>query len=285
VSRLRQLLAASRDGEATRPRILSKNHAYQLNVTQDGLDALRFERLLAEGRAALEDPAAEPGRTAATLAEALALWRATAPLEDLRDQGRDEPRITWLEGQRRAAVEAKAKADLMAGREADVIRELPIEIGNDRFNERLRHCLMLALDRAGRAAEAVDVYFDFVQLLDNERGMRPSRELQQLHQDIQRQQVRDDYRPAVRAAGPPAEPVEAPPAEVFVGREPELGRLREALVGARSGQGRLVLVAGEMGIGKSYSSGAWPPRSRPTARRSSGAGSGRRTGRRPTGRG
>jgi DNA-binding SARP family transcriptional activator len=249
VSRLRQLLAASQDEEATRPRILSKNHAYQLNVASDGLDVFRFERLLAEGRAALEDPAADPARTAATLTEALALWRATSPLEDLRDQGRDEPRITWLESQRRAAVEAKAKADLMAGREADVIRELPIEIGNDRFNEHLRHCLMLALDRAGRAAEAVDVYFDFLQLLDNERGMRPSRELQQLHQDIQRQQVRDDYRPAVRAA---AQPAEALPGEVFVGREAELGRLREALVSARSGQGRLVLVAGEMGIGKSH---------------------------------
>ena len=252
VSRLRQLLAASQDEEATRPRILSKNHAYQLNIASDGLDVLRFERLLAEGRAALEDPAATPARTAATLTEALALWRATSPLEDLCDQGRDEPRITWLEGQRRAAVEAKAKADLMAGREADVIRELPIEIGNDRFNEHLRHCLMLALDRAGRAAEAVDVYFDFLQLLDNERGMRPSRELQQLHQDIQRQQVRDDYRPAVRATAPPAEPAEAPAGEIFVGREAELGRLREALVSARSGQGRLVLVAGEMGIGKSY---------------------------------
>jgi DNA-binding SARP family transcriptional activator len=249
VSRLRQLLAASQDEEATRPRILSKNHAYQLNVASDGLDVFRFERLLAEGRAALEDPAADPARTAATLTEALALWRATSPLEDLRDQGRDEPRITWLESQRRAAVEAKAKADLMAGREADVIRELPIEIGNDRFNEHLRHCLMLALDRAGRAAEAVDVYFDFLQLLDNERGMRPSRELQQLHQDIQRQQVRDGYRPAVRAA---AQPAEALPGEVFVGREAELGRLREALVSARSGQGRLVLVAGEMGIGKSH---------------------------------
>jgi DNA-binding SARP family transcriptional activator len=252
VSRLRQLLAASQDEEATRPRILSKNHAYQLNVASEGLDVFRFERLLAEGRAALEDPAADPARTAATLTEALALWRATSPLEDLRDQGRDEPRITWLESQRRAAVEAKAKADLMAGREADVIRELPIEIGNDRFNEHLRHCLMLALDRAGRAAEAVDVYFDFLQLLDNERGMRPSRELQQLHQDIQRQQVRDDYRPAVRAAAPPAEPAEALPGEIFVGREAELGRLREALVSARSGQGRLVLVAGEMGIGKSH---------------------------------
>ncbi|HEY4727967.1 MAG TPA: winged helix-turn-helix domain-containing protein, partial [Actinomycetes bacterium] len=45
VSRLRQLLAASQDEEASRPRILSKNHAYQLNVASDGLDVLRFERL------------------------------------------------------------------------------------------------------------------------------------------------------------------------------------------------------------------------------------------------
>jgi DNA-binding SARP family transcriptional activator len=252
VSRLRQLLASSQDTEAGRPRILSKNHAYQLNVGQDGLDVLRFERLLAEGRGALEDPQADPARTAATLADALALWRATAALEDLRDQGRDEPRITWLEGQRRVAVEAKAKADLMAGREADVIRELSIELANDRFNEHLRHYLMLALDRAGRAAEAVDVYFDFVQLLENERGMRPSRELQQLHQDIQRQQVRDDYRPQVRTTAPPAAPAESPAEEVFVGRQLELRRLREALASARAGQGRLVLVAGEMGIGKSY---------------------------------
>ena len=253
VSRLRQLLASSHDNEAGRPRILSKNHAYQLNVGQDGLDVLRFERLLAEGRGALEDPQADPARTAATLADALALWRSTAALEDLVDQGRDEPRVTWLEGQRQVAVEAKAKADLMAGREADVIHELSIEIANDRFNERLRHYLMLALDRAGRAAEAVDVYFDFVQLLENERGMRPSRELAQLHQDIQRQQVRDDYRPTPRRpAGPPAGPVEGHSDEIFVGRQLELRRLREALASARAGQGRLVLVAGEMGIGKSH---------------------------------
>jgi DNA-binding SARP family transcriptional activator len=281
VSRLRQLLAASQDEEATRPRILSKNHAYQLNVASEGLDVFRFERLLVEGRAALEDPAADPARTAATLTEALALWRATSPLEDLRDQGRDEPRITWLESQRRAAVEAKAKADLMAGREADVIRELPIEIGNDRFNEHLRHCLMLALDRAGRAAEAVDVYFDFLQLLDNERGMRPSRELQQLHQDIQRQQVRDDYRPS---APPPSRPRPSRGRSSSAGRPSSggCGRPWSAPAPARAAWS---WSPARWGSARATSSGAWPPRSRPTARRSSGAASGRRTGRRPTGRG
>jgi len=135
-------------------------------------------------------------------------------------------------------VEAKAKADLMAGREANVIREVPAEIPNDRFNERLRDHLMRALYRAGRAAEAVDVYFDFAQLLEDERGMRPSRELQQLHQDIQRQELQDDYRPiGIRSPAAPAIPPDeiTTPEELFVGREPELQRLRDALAAFTGG--------------------------------------------------
>ena len=253
VSRLRQLLAGrDRDGGVS---ISSRRSTYQLTLDPDDLDCLRFERLLREGRAALDEPGADPAAVSTTLEEAIGLWRGDV-LADLRGQGLDEGAIVRLEGLRRAAVEAKAKADLMAGREADVIREVPAEIPNDRFNERLRDYLMRALYRAGRAAEAVDVYQDFRQLLEDERGMRPSRELQQLHQDIQRQQVRDDYRQrAIRAQGTPATPPgEAPPpaAEIFVGREAELGRLRDALTAARAGQGRLVLIGGEMGIGKSY---------------------------------
>lgn len=254
VSRLRQLLA-SRDSDGGAVRISSRSSTYQLTLDPDDLDCLRFERLLREGRAALDEPGADPAAVSTTLEEAIGLWRGEV-LADLRGQGLDEGAIVRLDGLRRAAVEAKAKADLMAGREADVIREVPAEIPNDRFNERLREYLMRALYRAGRAAEAVDVYQDFRQLLEDERGMRPSRELQQLHLDIQRQQVREDYRPrAISTQGTPAtSPGEAPApaAEIFVGREAELGRLRDALAAARAGQGRLVLVGGEMGIGKSH---------------------------------
>lgn len=192
VSRLRQLLAGL-DGDSS-PRITSRRSAYQLTLDPDELDCLQFERLLREGQAALSAPEADPVSVSAILEEAIGLWRGEV-LADLRSQGLDEGAIVRLEGLRRAAVETKAKADLMAGHEADVIREVPAEIPHDRFNERLRDYLMRALYRAGRAAEAVDVYQDLRQLLEDERGMRPSRELQQLHQDIQRQQLHDDYRP------------------------------------------------------------------------------------------
>jgi DNA-binding SARP family transcriptional activator len=255
VSRLRQLLAGQDGTGGDSPRITSRRGAYQLTLDPDELDGLRFERLLRAGQSALGEAGADPVAVCTTLEEAIGLWRGEV-LGDLRSQGLDEGAIVRLERLRRAAVETKAKADLLAGREADVIREVPAEIPDDRFNERLREYLMRALYRAGRAAEAVDVYQDFRQLLEDERGMRPSRELQQLHQDIQRQQLQDDYRPrAIRVQGPPAtSPSDAPGTseEVFVGREPELGRLRDALAAARAGQGRLVLIGGEMGIGKSY---------------------------------
>ena len=251
ISRLRQLLTGVDGKEGGPARITSRRSAYQLTLEPDELDALRFERLLREGRAALEEPGADPEVASRTLEEALGLWRGEV-LADLHSQGLDEGAIAHLERLRQAAVESKAKADLMAGRESDVIREVPAKLRDDRFNERLYDYLMRALARTGRAAEAVEVYQYFKQLLDEERGMRPSRELQQLHLDIKRQELRDDYRP--RGARPQVLPDAAPkPAEeIFVGRELELGRLQEALVAARDGQGRLVLVGGEMGIGKSY---------------------------------
>ena len=180
-----------------------------------------------------------------TLEEALGLWRGEV-LADLHSQGLDEGAIAHLERLRQAAVESKAKADLMAGREADVIREVPAKLRDDRFNEHLYDYLMRALARTGRAAEAVEVYQDLKQLLDEERGMRPSRELQQLHLDIKRQELWDDYRPRGSRSHVLPDAAPTPAEEIFVGREPELGRLQEALAAARAGQGRLVLVGGEM---------------------------------------
>ncbi len=251
--------AGGRAGDAG-GRLTSRNRSYRLVVEPDELDSLRFERLAEEGRKALADADDDPALASATLGEALALWRGEV-LENLRHERLDEAAIARLEHLRRGAVEAKAEADLRAGREADVVSELRAELAGDPFNERLRRSLMVALYRTGRAAEAVDAYFDFAQLLADERGMRPSRELQQLHQDIQRQQDPADHRPrparAERAAaGIPAATAAdgsaTPSGAIFVGREAELGRLRDALGAARAGQGGLVLLGGEMGIGKSH---------------------------------
>jgi DNA-binding SARP family transcriptional activator/tetratricopeptide (TPR) repeat protein len=245
VSRLRQRLGAGEEPAVRAARIVSRNRAYRIVVGPDELDSLRFERLFDQARAAL----AEDAPTASSLLrEALALWHGDV-LDDLRDQPHGEPATARLRHLRRQAVEVKAEADLGAGREADVISEVRAAIADDPYNERLRQHLMVALYRTGRAAEAVDVYFDLAELLD-ERGMRPSRELHQLHQQIQRQ---EDTPGQSRQRPASAPPPEAPAGQrMFVGREPELRHLRDALRDARAGQGRLVLLGGEMGIGKSH---------------------------------
>jgi DNA-binding winged helix-turn-helix (wHTH) protein len=55
----------------------------------------------------------------------------------------------------------------------------------------------------------------------------------------------------VQGPGAPAPPVAAPPGAVPVGREVELGRLRELYGLAQAGRRQLVFVTGEAGIGKS----------------------------------
>lgn len=51
---------------------------YAIDVEPDRIDAVRFATLIGDGTSALAEPAA--GRATDRLAEALALWRGTAPL-------------------------------------------------------------------------------------------------------------------------------------------------------------------------------------------------------------
>ena len=76
VSRLRKALGAATDG----PVVVTRSGAYSLQLADEQLDARRFERLVAEGRAALGEN--EPGQAAAALRAALTLWRGPA-LADL----------------------------------------------------------------------------------------------------------------------------------------------------------------------------------------------------------
>ena len=141
----------------------------------------------------------------------------------------------------------------MLGRHADVVGELEALIDRYPLRERLREQLMLALYRSGRQAEALAAYREARRTLVEELGIEPRRELQELEQAVLRQ---DPSLELVTPARPP--PREEKPTTVdqastdpFVGRERELGELLVSLEDALSGRGRLVLVAGEPGIGKS----------------------------------
>ena len=169
----------------------------------------------------------------------------------------------WLEARRREvedllleALEWQARAglaleppDLGAAERAG--REL---IARSPYRETGYRFLMEALAAGGNVAEALRVYDDLRVLLREELGTAPAAELQALHGRLlagERIGPAAGGRPMDAESRVPLPALLSPQQRSpFVGRERELVVLREAWRQARSGERRLVLVAGEPGIGK-----------------------------------
>src|SRR4051794_33350074 len=173
VSRLRKLLPAEL--------LVTQAPGYVLRVAPESVDLRRFERLVAEAHDA------DPARAASLLAEALALWRGP-PLAELADEPFARIEAGRLEELRRAALEERIEADLALGRHANLIGELEALIAEHPHRERLRGQLVLALDRSGRQAEALEAYRNAGAALD-ELGLEPGAALRQLEQQILTQEA------------------------------------------------------------------------------------------------
>jgi DNA-binding SARP family transcriptional activator len=237
VSRLRRALGTD-DAVKTRP------GGYLIALDADGYDLLRFEELAATGRSLLASGEAAAARLA--LADALALWRG-APLTEFASDAFARPEIDRLEELRLVTVEARIEADLMLGAHAQVVGELEALAARHPLRDRLRGQLMLALYRCGRQAEALQAYREGRRALVDELGIEPGKPLQELEQAILRQDAALDL-PAQAAAGSPRPGRRA--AGIFVGRDRELEELSAALEDAAAGRGRLFLISGESGAGK-----------------------------------
>ena len=161
--------------------IVTQRPGYRLRVDPEQIDLHRFELLAADGRRALADGDAETG--AARLRSALALWRG-APLGDFAFETFAQPVIARLEELRIAALEDRIDADLALGRHTEVVGELEGLVKEHALRERPRGQLMLALYRAGRQAEALEVYAATRAALVEGLGIEPSPALQRLERAI-----------------------------------------------------------------------------------------------------
>ncbi len=242
VSRLRKVLP---DGV-----LVTRAPGYQLRIEPGQLDLERFQRLCEQGRGALEE--GEPESAAEMLGDALSLWRGPALAEFTSEPfGFDEG--ARLDELRLAAVEERIEAELALGRCGELVGELQSLVAAHPLRERPRCQLMLALYQAGRQADALAVYANARRTLVEQLGIEPGRVLQYLERAILRHDP--SLEPAARPrspgrSAPTMNPGAAADLGPFVGREPELGRLRADLNSTLSGHGRLVLLAGEPGIGK-----------------------------------
>jgi DNA-binding SARP family transcriptional activator len=223
--------------------------AYSLALGPDELDRDRFGRLVSEGRAALAEE--QHGEAAALLRQALDLWRG-APLSDFAYERFAQEEITRLEELHIAAVEDRIDADLGLGHHEEVTPELEALVTRHPLRERLRLQLMLALYRDGRQAEALEAYRAARRAMLAELGLEPGRALQDLERAILEQDPALEG-PAPRAAAP-SHPSGVRPgrlaASPLLGRAEELALLQAGLDDAIAGRGRLFVLVGAAGSGK-----------------------------------
>ena len=265
VSNLRRALEPGRPARAPSRVLVSQPPGYRLVVSAGDLDAARFAALAGEGHRLLE--AGRPAAAAGVLREGLGLWRGPA-LAEVADEGFAQAERNRLEELRVAALEDRLAADLDLGGHAAAVAELEELAGRYPFRERLAGLLMLALYRSGRQAEALQAFQAARRALADELGIDPGRRLRQLETGILRQDPGLDWTPPPQEPGPPpggtggsaseadsmlaASVTQRPAAaaDELVGRDDQLAALEGILAGARDGRGRVVLVAGEPGIGK-----------------------------------
>ncbi|TQS29868.1 BTAD domain-containing putative transcriptional regulator [Microbispora sp. KK1-11] len=203
---------------------------YRIVVTDDDVDACRFERLAGEGRTALRDGEAE--RAVTLLREALDLWRGPA-LAELTESETAQAAATRLEELRLAALEDRIEGELRLGEHRAAVAELRELVGRHPLRERLAGLLMRALAAEGRQAEALVVFEETRRHLAEELGADPSAELVALHRELL------SVDPSPSPAAPPAQLTS------FVGRDEEVAEVAGLLRVAR-----LVTLLGPGGVGK-----------------------------------
>jgi DNA-binding SARP family transcriptional activator len=155
---------------------------YVLKVEPDQIDARRFERALSDARRL---PAEERRDR---LQAALDLWRGPALAEFAFDDFA-QSEIRRLEELRLIVLGERIDADLELGRHGDVISRLEALVRDHPLRETFRRQLMLALYRAGRQAEALEVYQDARARFIDELGIEPGPELKQLQSEILRHEA------------------------------------------------------------------------------------------------
>jgi DNA-binding SARP family transcriptional activator/tetratricopeptide (TPR) repeat protein len=280
VVRLRRVLGPSA------ARIVTQPPGYLCRAGEDELDVLRFEKLCRQARSAAREPAWP--RAAALLTEALGLWRG-APLADVPSdllRQRELPRLDRLRVQ---AIEDHVDAGMHLDRYEQLVPQLHDLIARYPLRERPPAQLMRVLARAGRRAEALEVYQHARRVLAAELGIEPGPELRGLQERI----LAGDAEPAPPAdaasartavatpvpgqlvtmvdAPAPATPAPSGPARVvprelpmgvrdFTGRSGELRALTRLLdeFGDRvPGAPLISAIGGTAGVGKSALAVHW----------------------------
>jgi predicted ATPase/DNA-binding SARP family transcriptional activator len=214
VSRARRALGATAAVEQSAA-------GYRLALAPDDVDALRFERLIADG----------------AVAEALALWRGPA-LADAGDFA--GPFARRLEELRLEAQVAVLARELDEGRATARAGQIEALVAEHPLHEKLAGLLMRIRAATGRQADALAVYETLRTRLSDELGIDPGPQVRAVHLEVLRGEITGPTAPADRARTNLRAPLTS-----FVGRDDDVARVRKTMEA-----GRLVTLVGPGGAGK-----------------------------------
>ncbi|GAA3680749.1 BTAD domain-containing putative transcriptional regulator [Lentzea roselyniae] len=237
VSRLRRTLEPVRSKRTTGQTLVSTGAGYCLGLEPDMLDVREFDRLRQEAQHSWDRRDVKAARAA--LDQALELWRGDA-LAGIDGPFAAQHRVR-LNELRLNVMESRAQMMLEAGEVSAAVAELLAITSAYPLRETPRALLMMALHRAGRDDEALEVYRETRELLVEQLGIEPSGQVRRAHDEIITARDRVERMPRL--------PVPPRP-KVLIGRETELTALRAALAGVLQGKGTVIWVEGEPGIGK-----------------------------------
>jgi DNA-binding SARP family transcriptional activator len=223
----------------------------------DVLDLTVFERRIRAGRDA--GRSGDVQKEAAELRAALSLWKGT-PLGGVGGDVADNERTRLVE-LRCAVVEDLAAADLRLGRHPEAESALVQLVAEHPLRERARELLMLTFYRAGRKADALELFHQTRRVLADELGLDPGPELQEMQRRIlasepslagPRGELQVGPQPGASAGADPIEsPMQLPPdLPLFVGRSDEL-RWLDRVMRASGTQVPVIGLTGAPGVGKS----------------------------------
>ncbi|MBF4761755.1 DUF2791 family P-loop domain-containing protein [Nocardioides islandensis] len=254
VSRVRRMLEPDLPARSPSTYLPSVDGGYRLVAETDAAEVVAT---LGEVHAAIGSlrtalvPVATAGvdtmALADRLARALDAWRGQ-PYDDLPDSDLVRPERARLEALRVQAQEDRATLLVASGRDAEAVAELEALTRAHPLRERPWLLLAAALARSGRQADALAALDELRRALDDELGLEPSHDVNDLQTAILRHQL-----PAA-SESPPAAPEQVQvtlPEWPMVGRDRHLAALETLLGRVEVGGPAFAALVGEPGAGKS----------------------------------
>ena len=244
------------------------------------VDVLAFRQTLAEASAHHRTLEAPCMQCLELLQKAASLYRGdfmegfslrdSLPFDDWQFQEAEQLRREYS-----SALMHLVDASLLAERPAEALRYGRDWLATDPLNEGAHRKLIELYARSGQRSAAMRQYRECVRILEAELGVAPMEETQQLYEAVRKDRLpalvprqakpvidppnvsSGSFRPG-KSGGSSAVRLKPPDEQVgderqklpLVGREPQLAELRRWYA-AVPGQGQLVILRGETGIGKS----------------------------------